>query len=186
MLNTDYKILSKALMYRVKPYLDNLIHTCQTGFMHGRNIAFNIQKAIDLFNYADSEQLEAVMISLNFEKAFDHVEMCAVTGVLRYFNFSEEFIKWIVLLYTEFQLCTINAGHISPWFTPTRGLHQDACESAIIFVLVMEVLVQNIRDNEKIVGIKIGDIEIKSGQFAMILYCFLCLQNPHFRRSLIP
>ena len=39
LLNTDYKILSKALSYRIQKVLPKLIHMSQTGFMKGRNIA---------------------------------------------------------------------------------------------------------------------------------------------------
>ena len=35
LLNTDYKILAKTLVNRMKPYTDSLIHSSQTGFMPG-------------------------------------------------------------------------------------------------------------------------------------------------------
>ena len=42
--------------------------------------------------YAEEEQLEALIITLDFEKAFDRVEMKALEGTLKLFNFGEEFI----------------------------------------------------------------------------------------------
>ena len=134
LLNTDYKIPS--LTVRMKPYLDRIIHSSQTGFMHWRNIAFNIRKAIDSINFVDNENIEALVISLDFRKAFDRVEKCAIKAVLEYFNFGEKFIKWILLLYVEFESCTQNSGFMSEWFKPSRGLHQGACESPKIFMSV--------------------------------------------------
>ena len=165
--------MSKALTYRIKPYLNRRIHPSQTWFMHGRNIAFNIRKAINIINFADEQNLEAITTSLDFEKTFDRVEHTAIVGALKYFNFGEKLIKWIMLLYKEFESCTINAGYTSKLFKPTRGLHQGACESPIIFLLIVEIFGQNIRDNENIVGIKISEtVMIKSGQFAddMVLF----------------
>ena len=87
-------------------------------------------------------------------------------GAFEYFNIGPEFTKWIMLLYGNFHSCTINFCFTSEWFRPTRGLHQWACENPLIFLLVIEPLAIEIRNNEKIKGIKIGDEEIKSGQFA--------------------
>ena len=77
----------------MKPYLDDIIHTSQTAFMAGRNIATNIRKAMGIIEYASNENIEAIMISIDFEKAFDRVKMTAVIGALRYFNFGEVFIS---------------------------------------------------------------------------------------------
>ena len=74
LLNCDYKILTKAIVYRIRPYLDHLIHPSQTGFMQDRNISHNIRKIIDLINIVENEDIIAVLISLDFEKAFHRVE----------------------------------------------------------------------------------------------------------------
>ena len=134
--------------------------------MHGRNISFNIRKAIDIMEWVDMEDIPAVATALDFEKAFDRVEMDALVGALRYFNFGKIFIKWIVLLYTRFESCTTNAGYTSEWFTPTRALHRGACESPIIFLSIVEVLGQNLRQSDEVEGITINNVETKSGQFA--------------------
>ena len=65
----------------------------QTGFMHGHNVAFNLRKMIDIINITEEESIPAVIIALDFEKAFERVERCAITGTLKYFNFGENLIK---------------------------------------------------------------------------------------------
>ena len=45
-------------MAKVKPYLSKLIYSNQTGFMHGRNIALNINKAIDLTQYVEDKDID--------------------------------------------------------------------------------------------------------------------------------
>lgn len=46
LLNTDYKILAKALANRIQKNINKLISPEQTGFMKGRNISSNIRKLI--------------------------------------------------------------------------------------------------------------------------------------------
>ena len=160
----DYKILSKALSNLLIPLLVDLIRISQTGFMENRNIAHNIRKIIALINYADEEKLEAVLISLDFEKAFDKVEMVAIEGSLRYFNFGPRYNAWIKLLFAGFQSCMVNYGYISDWFTPTRGLHQGTCKSPYIFLLNRAFGNINTQ-GKKLKGIKVRDYEFKSVQF---------------------
>ena len=60
LLNMDYKILAKVLAKRMTPFMENLIHCSQTGFMKGRNITHNIRTLIDIVNYADQEQIDVL------------------------------------------------------------------------------------------------------------------------------
>ena len=54
---------------------------------------------------------DAVIIALDFGKAFDRVEISASVGTLKYYNFGDYFIKWTTILYSDFQMCTMNYGH---------------------------------------------------------------------------
>ena len=69
------------------------------------------------------------------------------------------------LLYKNFESCTTNLGFNSNWFHPSRGLHQDCPASSLYFLCIVEILGQNIRNNEEITGIRIGNEEYRSGQF---------------------
>ena len=59
----DYKILSKAIAFRIKSVLNDIIHTDQTGFMSGRSIHENIQKLIDAMEIATLTNMTMVLIS---------------------------------------------------------------------------------------------------------------------------
>ena len=133
--------------------------------MKGRNISHNIRKIIDIVQYVETEGIDAILITLDFEKAFDRVEQEAVVGALKLLNFDEKLIKIIQLLYYKFQSCTINLGHILKWFNPTRGLHQGCPVSSSIFICIVELLGQNIWDREEICGILIDGYHFKSTQF---------------------
>lgn len=167
LLNVDYKILAKAVANRFKRCLDDIIASDQTGFMKGRNIASNTRKLLDIAAFADQNSLEAVIFRADFEKCFDKLEVKFLPKVLEYFNFGPLFTRWVCLLFTNMQLCTLNYGFISNWFPSTRGAFQGNPVSSYICLFYTEVLAESIRNNERIEGIKIDkNNEIKLVQFA--------------------
>ena len=121
LLNADYKIVEKTLANRMKPVLNDTIHSDQTGFLPNRRISHNIRKIFDIILIADEEQLEAIILSLDFEKCFDRIEHHAINNTLQYYGFGPNFIQWTSILYNQFTACLINNGSISEWFSPSRG-----------------------------------------------------------------
>ena len=74
MLNTDYKIMTKALAKRLERVIDKLIHPNQSGFIKGRFIGEGIRFTEDLIEYADPYEKTGIILQLDFEKAFDSIE----------------------------------------------------------------------------------------------------------------
>ena len=116
LLNVDYKIVARLISNRITPVLDDIIHPSQMGFMKNRNISHNIRKICDLIKIADQEELEVVIISLDFEKVLDRVEHHAMFKALELYNFGNYLIELVKILSLDFQSCVINAGHTSEWF----------------------------------------------------------------------
>ena len=147
LLNTDFKIFAKLLAMRIDTYLLKLIHNDQTGFMKNRNRSHNIRKIADILQYVQDNNIEALLILLDFEKAFDRVEHNAVQGALKIMNFGPKILRMIEILYTDFEQCPINLWFTSPWFKPTHGLYQGKPISSTLFILVIELLGKQIRGN---------------------------------------
>ena len=164
--NTDYKILAKALDNRMRMVLPNLIHEDQTGFMKKRNIASNLRKSLDVMEFCRSHQVPAVILSIDMNKCFDRVSYSAIKGALRYFNFGENFIRWIMLFYNQFNVCTQNFGFKSEWFVKGKSVNQGCPISPSVFLLIGEILALKLRNNKVVKGIRIGQTEILISQFA--------------------
>ena len=60
LLNTDYKIASKALARRIETVLSKLVHSDQTGFMKERYIGENLRLISDVLEYTKNEDLTGV------------------------------------------------------------------------------------------------------------------------------
>jgi len=166
LLNSDYKILTKYMTEFLKLHLSELIHSNQKGFLHGRFIGENIVNAMSMIDYAESKDIDLTLIFLDYQKAFDSVELYMINRCLESFGYGPNIRNWIKCIYKNTQSCIVNNGHISEFFTLERGLRQGCPLSPYLFILVVELLAIAIRNNEKIKGICIRDIECKINQYA--------------------
>ena len=171
MLSTDYKILAKILSQRVKTKLPHIIAPSQSGFMENRQIfnTLNISLGIGKYN----KNIQGYILSLDFEKCFDRIEYNAIRGLLQYFNFGENFIKWTNLLLNNFTSCTMNNGYASDYFKVTRSCHQGCPLAPTLYLLCGEVLAHKIKENSGIKGITVKDLETVIAQFADDTQLFL-------------
>lgn len=86
LLTVDYKILALVYANRLKKGLDPIIAETQTGFMKNRHISCNIRLILDLLDYADSVNSEALILFLDFYKAFDTIEHKFILQSLKAFG----------------------------------------------------------------------------------------------------
>ena len=76
LLNVDYKIATKALATLSKKVLPSIISNLQTGYwyLEGRFIGENIRQIADVLQFTLDQNLSAIAVFLDFEKAFDSLE----------------------------------------------------------------------------------------------------------------
>jgi hypothetical protein len=72
-LNTDHKILTKALNNRISKLANKLIHPDQTGFVPGRSIFDSIKQTKLLISYAEIKEEDGIIVGLDQEKAYDKI-----------------------------------------------------------------------------------------------------------------
>jgi len=85
---------------------------------------------------------------------------------LRKFNFSESFVNIVKMLYTDLTADVMVNGLRYGRFKILRGVKQGDSLSCILFILCMEILLLNIKNNENIKGLRINDEEIKTFIYA--------------------
>ncbi len=168
LLNIDYKIATAVLARRLQCVLGNIISTDQSGYIKGRYIGHNIRLINDIINYTETENLGGAVLFLDFRKAFDTVEWDFMYSTLTRFGFGDSFIKWVKTIYNETTSCINNYGWLSDNFSVERGIRQGCPLSALLFIIVAEIMAVKIRSSEKIRGIKIKGMnkEIKLTQLA--------------------
>jgi hypothetical protein len=165
-LNTDYKILAKAVAITLQKHLGELICSDQSGGIKGRSTFGNLRSTIDVINYVTEHRKPGYLAFIDYEKAFDTVNWSFLYKTLQELNFGEYFVNSIKTLYNDIGSHVANCGFLSEMFKPSRGIRQGCPLSANIFVIIVEILANAIRQNANIQGIKIGDGEFKISQYA--------------------
>ena len=138
--------------------------------------------SVDLFGTERERKIQndidGILLFLDFQKAFDSVEWNFMFKVLKKFNFGDVFIEWLQILYTNPVFRLKNNGWISKTCQMYRGIRQGCPISAIIFLFVAEILGIQIRNNKNVEGFTFGnnnEHEIKVVQHADD--CTLPLKN---------
>jgi len=65
--------------------------------------------------------LPGLMVTIDFEKAFDSLSWNFLFNTLEKFNFGESFIKWVRFFYTNISSYIMNNGVATPLFSIGGG-----------------------------------------------------------------
>ena len=161
LLNVDYKILAKALTNRLTTFLPLLIDEDQTGYVKQRFIGNNIRIIEDVVIYTKQNNVKD-----RFRKSFGFFEVVVLDKCLENFNFGLKFRLYVKTLYNEICAAVLNDGHISKWFSMTRGVRQGCPLSPYLFIVAVETLANRIRTDNNVRGICMNNTEIEITQLA--------------------
>ena len=121
LLPVIYKIMSSCIANRLKTCLPKLIGPDQKGFMQGRYIGENIRLLYDLMFYTENNQIPGLLLSIDFEKAFDSVHHKFIMQVLSSYGFGPSFIRWCQLFLKNASSCVLVNGSLTKFFDVKRG-----------------------------------------------------------------
>ena len=164
--NYDYKIIAHVIANRIQKVIHKLVNKDQSAYVKNRFIGNNARMFIDLIDFADNNNIEGILLCLDFKKAFDSLSWDFMLNTLKRLNFGTNFLKWIKIMYTEPKIRIKNNGHLSEEITLYKGIRQGCPASALLFIICTEVLANQVINNNAIRGINIGDREIKIVQHA--------------------
>lgn len=154
LLCVDYKILTSIMAKRIQKYIKKVIKPDQTGFIQGRQGSNNVRRALNLQSIAIKNKRNAMLLSLDAEKAFDRVDWLFLEQTLMEMGFGEKLVTWINILYKESKSRIRVNGQCSNFFGVERGVRQGDSLSPVLFALSIEPLAEAIRQNERIQGIE--------------------------------
>lgn len=165
LLNTDYKLFAKVLANRLLHVLPSIIGEEQFGYMKGRSISDNLLDLFSVIQHCEEKNLEALLISVDFSRAYDSVSWQALKEILRAFGFGEQFIDMVMICFTDIHSAVMNNNTWSKFIFPKVGLRQGCVLSCYLFIIVTQIISLRINQNDQIKGIKMGSMVKKSDQY---------------------
>ena len=87
LLNTDYKVLARALACRWGVAADEVVDQTQTAFIPNRWIGDNVLAHLEEIDFCQSCQVEGTILFIDSAKAYDRLDMGWVLRCLQGFGF---------------------------------------------------------------------------------------------------
>ena len=120
-------------------------------------------------DYLDEHNEPALLISADFQKAFDSLEWDFIAYCLNLFNFGPSIIKhvkWIKVFHTNTTTQVSNNGWVTNMFNPSRGSRQGCPLSPYTLLICAEILGCLFRNDPLILGIQIQNHKFVVSQYA--------------------
>lgn len=125
--NYAYKIISKVLATRLKPWLGNIVEEEQSAFVGGRQIQDNIlivQEVLHQLRVRKRKENFQAILKLDMKKTYDRVEWDFLEACLRKMGFCEFWVNKVMKCVTSLSLSIKLNGEPLPYFKPTQGIRQ--------------------------------------------------------------
>ena len=157
LLNVDVKIISKALSKRLKNVLSSLILDNESAYVDGRFISEGRRLIEDVLQITDALKLNGMLVTVDIQDVFDSVNQQFLTLALRRYGFGKTFIKWMKTLLNNQESCIINGEITTKYFRLDKDARQGDPISAYLFILVLEIVFNLIKQNKDIHGLTFFD-----------------------------
>ena len=161
LLNTDYKILTKALAVQLINEIEHLIHSDQAGFIRNRSIFNHIRLAKTIIDYAEAAEENGAIVALDQEKAYDKIKHDYLWTTMEKFGIPRTFINTVRSLYSNAHTMVAINGTFSKPYKVTRGVRQGDPLSCALFDLAIEPLACRLRTDHRLRGYNIPGSEEK-------------------------
>ncbi|KAL3682578.1 hypothetical protein R1sor_000600 [Riccia sorocarpa] len=162
---------NKAIQLRLAPVLQRLISWEQNAFVPGRMIHSTVLLCNEAIFEAKQTRQDAVLLKIDFKKAFDTLRWDFLYTAMRQMQFGEIFISLVKTLNNNASSCVRINGNTSKAFQISRSVRQGCPLSPLLFTLAIQVLtdaVNSLMRNGQLKGIDLTKIGVQyiQGYFA--------------------
>ena len=172
LVGSMYKVLAKVLANRLREVISSVVSESQSAFVKGKQILDGILIANEVVDEAKRLKKELLMFKVDFEKAYDSVDLNYLDSVMANMNFPTLWRKWISECVGTVMASVLVNGSSTEEFSIECGLRQGDPLSPFLFLLaaegfniVMEAMVGVNRFTGYRVG-SMGEVNLTHLQFA--------------------
>jgi len=166
LLSVFYKIASGAITRRLEKVIDKVIGRNQKAYSSKKNITSVLLNVINMIHSTQKEKKSALIIAIDFRKAFDSINHSFIDTCLKTLNFGESFRKWVQLFFTNRETYLMMNGFMEEKNFLQQGVPQGDILSPLIFILVVEFLLLKIGYTKTIKGVFFPHGEARAEAYA--------------------
>ncbi|KAL0288473.1 UNVERIFIED_CONTAM: hypothetical protein Scaly_2729500 [Sesamum calycinum] len=149
--NIVFKLASKLVANRLKPFLNNIISPSQSAFILGRLITDNVLVAFEINHFLNSRRGGReghVSIKLDMSKAYDRIEWKYLEGILSKLGFHYEVVSLIMRCVSSVSYSFLLNESQFGFLSSGMGIRQGDSLSPYLFILCAEELSRMLQDRE--------------------------------------
>jgi hypothetical protein len=161
LLNSIFKIISKAIDMRLQKITDIVLSRGQKGFTNKRQLHECLINIVENIAFVENENIPSFLLALDMAKAFDTVRHDYMTHVYRFFGLGENFINMLNVISTGRTAHIIKEdGSTSPPIILGTGFPQGNSPSPNQFNIGEQILIFKIELDANIRAIKNNNLGI--------------------------
>ena len=117
-----YKLISRALNMKLEKVVNWLCSRSQKGFNKSRYAQEVLMNVWESIAYCKVNQIKGAVLAVDMAKAFDTLSNSFLGEVLKFFNFGDNFRRWLSLIGNNRTACVLlDNGNCSRNFCLERG-----------------------------------------------------------------
>jgi hypothetical protein len=140
LINVVFKFITKAFAIRLAPIAHRTISMAQTVFIKGRCLLDGALALHEIIDELKSANLKAVILKLDFEKAYDRVSLAFFRTVLLRKGFYAGVVHRLMQLVSGGQTAISINGEVGPFLRNKRGVRQGDPISPLLFDFMADAL----------------------------------------------
>jgi hypothetical protein len=139
LLNCIFKIFTKTITNRYAKIMNRLVSQCQSAFIRGRFILESVVNAHEVIHEIHSKKEQGLVLKIDYEKAYDKVNLDFLYEVLSARGFSVKFIQMIRQI-TQNGSVGVKVNEVEgEFFLTGKGLRQGDPLAPLLFNTVVDV-----------------------------------------------
>ena len=145
------KVYNKMLLNRIRPEIEKILRKNQNGFRPKRGTEAQILTIRRIIEGVKSKNLSAVLLFIDFRKAFDSIHKGKMREILRAYGIPDETVRAVMMLYDNTTAKVRSPDGDTNFFKILGGVLQGDTLSPYLFIICLDYALRKaIESNENL------------------------------------